>query len=180
MRFPARFDPDAWEADLARSTPAGRVAAENARREYSKRGVPREHLRPCDPEGRDGTGLPHCLKVYVPPPAGRFGMVLKLVHADRQLRLEFLAFGVRHHPKGSHAPSVYEIAHARLLDSTARDREQPSEIQIGVADGMPIECVLVVANTFSAEKVSLTKHMTTLDAVRMSEVWRMLAWSSGC
>jgi mRNA-degrading endonuclease toxin of MazEF toxin-antitoxin module len=45
---------------------------------------------------------------------------------------------------------------------------------------MPIECVLVIANTFSAEKVYLRKRITTLDAVRMSEVCRMLAWATGC
>jgi hypothetical protein len=28
--------------------------------------------------------------------------------------LRYLAFGVRHHPKGSHAETVYEIAHRRL------------------------------------------------------------------
>jgi hypothetical protein len=54
IRFPVRFDPDAWETDLARSTPAGRTAAETAKADYERSGVPREHLRPCDPEGRDG------------------------------------------------------------------------------------------------------------------------------
>ena len=33
-RFPARFDPDPWDEDLARSTPAGATAAQNARRDY--------------------------------------------------------------------------------------------------------------------------------------------------
>jgi len=122
VRFPARFDPDAWEVDLARATRAGRIAAEHARHNYSKNGVPREHLRPCDPEGRDGTGLPRCLKVYLPQPAGRFGMVLKLVDVDRQVQLDFLAFGVRHHPKGSHSRTVYETAHLRLLEITAEGR----------------------------------------------------------
>jgi hypothetical protein len=28
--------------------------------------------------------------------------------------LEYIAFGVRHHPAGSKAPTVYEIAHRRL------------------------------------------------------------------
>lgn len=122
MRFPARFDPDAWEADLARATRAGRVAAENARRDYAKNGVPREHLRPCDPEGRDGTSLPHCVKIYLPQPAGRFGMILKFVEVDGRVRLDFLAFGVRHHPMGSHSLTVYEIAHRRLLKTTAEGR----------------------------------------------------------
>ena len=30
--------------------------------------------------------------------------------------LEFIAFGVRHHPKGSHAPTVYQLAYIRLED----------------------------------------------------------------
>lgn len=66
------------------------------------------------------------------------------------------------------------------VPSTGTIRGSPSEIQIGVADGMPIECVLVVANTFSAEKVFFTRRITTLDSVRMSEVCRMLAWATGC
>ena len=66
------------------------------------------------------------------------------------------------------------------VPTTGTIRGTPTEIQIGVADGMPIECVLVVANTFSAQRVYLTKHITTLEAVRMSEVCRMLAWSTGC
>jgi hypothetical protein len=114
VRFPARFDPDTWEADLARSTPAGRAAAESAKHDYSQNGVPREHLQPCDPEGRDGTLLPYCVKVYLPQPDGRFGMVFKLVEVDGHLRLDYLAFGVRHHPKGSNALTVYELAGQRL------------------------------------------------------------------
>ena len=48
-RFPARFDPDTWETDLARSTPAGRTAAETAKAAYERSGVPSQRLRPCDP-----------------------------------------------------------------------------------------------------------------------------------
>jgi len=66
------------------------------------------------------------------------------------------------------------------VPSTGTIRGTPSEVTIGVADGMPIECVLVVANTFSAEKVYLTRHIATLDSARMSEVCRMLAWTTGC
>jgi hypothetical protein len=50
-------------------------------------------------------------------------MILKLVEIDGRLRLDFLAFGVRHHPKGSHALSVYDIAHGRLLKITAKEGE---------------------------------------------------------
>lgn len=66
------------------------------------------------------------------------------------------------------------------VPSTGTIRGTPSEITIGVADGMPIECVLILANTFSAEKAYLTRRITTLDSVRISEVCRMLAWATGC
>jgi hypothetical protein len=114
LHFAARFDPDAFREDMARATLVGREAAEAARRRYEANGIPRSELRPCDSEGRDGTQLPQCLKVYLPPPAGRFGMVFKFVVAGDGARLDYLAFGVRHHPPSSHAPTVYEIAHQRL------------------------------------------------------------------
>jgi hypothetical protein len=39
-------------------------------------------------------------------------MVFELRH-DRHIR-ELVAFGVRHHPRESHAATVYQIAHHRL------------------------------------------------------------------
>lgn len=114
LRFPARFDADTFREDMARSTEAGRSAAEIAKSDYEVNGVPLSDLRPCDPEGRDGTILPQCLKLYIPPPVGRFGMVFRFAVANDAPRLECIAFGVRHHPAGSNAPTVYEIAHRRL------------------------------------------------------------------
>jgi hypothetical protein len=113
-RFPARFDPDAFRLDMARTTAAGREAAEAARRDFEADGVQRSVLRPCQAQGRDGTELAQCLKVYLPPPAGHFGMVLKFVMTDARPRLDYLAFGVRHHPPDSNAATVYEIADRRL------------------------------------------------------------------
>lgn len=55
-----------------------------------------------------------------------------------------------------------------------------TEIQIGVADGMPAESVLNVGNTFLAKQIHLTRHVTTLDSVRMSEVCRLLAYATCC
>ncbi len=114
LRFPARFDPDAFAEDLARTTPTGRATAESAREEYEHNGIPRSQLRPCDDEGRDGTSLPGCLKVYLPQPAGRFGMVFEVVRTRGKLELEYLAFGIRHQPRGSNALTVYELAGARV------------------------------------------------------------------
>ena len=55
--FPAHFDQGAWEEDLARSTPAGRQAAEAARRDYELDGIPFEHARRVQEHGGDGTRL---------------------------------------------------------------------------------------------------------------------------
>jgi hypothetical protein len=69
----------------------------------------------CEDEGREGTRLGGCVKTYVPWPDGRFGAVcIAVEHPERPLGLRVIAFGVRHHPRGSHAPTVYEIAHRRL------------------------------------------------------------------
>jgi hypothetical protein len=112
--FPAYFDQTAWEEDLARSTPAGRHAAEIARRDYERGGVPVEHLRRVQEHGDDGTVLPDCAKVYLPLPAGRFGMIFRAIRVEDKPLLAYLAFGVRHHPRSSRRPTVYQLAHQRL------------------------------------------------------------------
>ena len=113
-RFPARFAPAGFEEDVAGSNDAGATVAQAARREYERDGIPRSHLKPCDAEGRDGTNLAECVKSYLPQPDGKWGMVFKAQIVDGLPRMDFLAFGMRHHPRESHARTVYEIAHRRL------------------------------------------------------------------
>jgi hypothetical protein len=111
----AHFDADAWEEDLARTTPNGRAAAEAARREYERSGIPIQQLRRVAEHGRDHTILPDCAKVYLPPPNGHFGMIFMLkFEPNGRPVLVFLAFGVRHHPRGSKRPTVYQLAHERM------------------------------------------------------------------
>jgi hypothetical protein len=110
---PVVFTDDAFDEDIAHAGSGDRAVAEAARRRYERDGAPIGELRKVEAEGRDGTILPGCLKVYLPAPDGRFGMVFKLeIRGTGWLR--YLAFGVRHHPKGSRAPTVYEIARRRL------------------------------------------------------------------
>src|ERR1700677_1095737 len=118
--FPARFDPVTFDKHLAPSTPNGRTAAQAARRDYERTGIPRSHLKRCEPEGRDGNNLPDCAKVYLPRPDGPWGMVFTIDREAAKPTLVCLAFGVRHHPKDSHAPTVYDLAHDELHDSTER------------------------------------------------------------
>jgi hypothetical protein len=96
---------------------SGRVGAKvlrETRSQFERDGVEIKTLRRCDSESREGIKLPACVKVYLPPPAGKFGMVLRFIRDDQGLALRYLAFGVRHHPRDSNAPTVYDIAHRRL------------------------------------------------------------------
>jgi hypothetical protein len=114
--FPVGFDDDALEEDLAH-LPA---SAEETLRLFHKEirrlgGIPKSRLMTCQAEGRDGTRLGGCVKTYIPWPDGRFGAVfIAVTHPDRPLALRAVAYGVRHHPRGSTARTVYEIADHRL------------------------------------------------------------------
>jgi hypothetical protein len=109
--FDARF----WADDLASSTPQGRTAAQAWRAAVEHDGVALSQLRACDPDARDCTRLIGCAKVYIPPPAGDWGAVLRLAHDDQTGRsaLYVIAYGLRHPPPGRRA-SVYQLAHRRL------------------------------------------------------------------
>lgn len=113
---PAVFDDALFDADVEQASEAGANAARAARKRFEGGGVPRDELRLCEAEGPEGAQLPHCLKVYLPPPDGRFGMVLQVEIVGGRGQLRYIAFGVRHHPPESHAETVYEIAHRRLRD----------------------------------------------------------------
>jgi hypothetical protein len=113
-RASALFDDAAFVEDLNRASEPGREAALAARKDYEQGGVPVEHLLACDEEGPEGTALANCVKVRIPHPDGRFGMVFRIERRAGKLLLAYVAFGVRHHPRESNAPTVYEIAHQRL------------------------------------------------------------------
>jgi hypothetical protein len=111
---PAVFDDALFDFDVERASDAGADAARAARKRFEGEGIPRDELRLCEAEGPEGNELPHCLKVYLPPPAGRFGMVFQLEIVAGLGQLRYIAFGVRHHPRESNAESVYEVVHRRL------------------------------------------------------------------
>ena len=112
---PVAFDELTWQEDLrALAGGAPRIAAETRKR-LEREGQAVDALFACDEEARDGTRLPGCVKVYLPPPGGPLGMVFQLAkNSEGRLYLDHLAFGVRHRPAGATQPTVYEIAHRRL------------------------------------------------------------------
>jgi len=106
---------------MTRASSAARRVATAARQEYEEVGVPVDELKPCDPEGPGGTELNHCVKVYVPAPAGPYGIVFRIAQEPSgRLRLAYVAFGLRHPPAQSRQPSVYQVAHRRLHPTTHR------------------------------------------------------------
>ena len=111
---PALFDDASFAEDLQRLGDAGREVALRARNSFEESGVPVQELRACDEEGPKGTALPHCVKVRLPFPDGKFGMVFRIELRHGKSALAFAAFGARHQPHNSHAPTVYDIAHRRL------------------------------------------------------------------
>lgn len=114
----ARFLGHLFDRDLERHEAASRArdVAERARAEFEDAGVPRPELVRCASEGRDGTRLAGRLKVYLPLNADErpFRMIFSPIVHEHELALLYLAFGVGHQPRGSHAPTVYEIAHRRV------------------------------------------------------------------
>jgi hypothetical protein len=108
------FDELTFESDVRRASATGRAVARATRRAYAREGCPVKNLHACEAEAADGSRLPRCVKSYLPPPAGRFGMVFEIDRQQGRLVLAYLAFGVRHHPRDSNALTVYRIAHERL------------------------------------------------------------------
>jgi mRNA interferase MazF len=65
-----------------------------------------------------------------------------------------------------------------LVTRTVRGIE--SEVKIGPADGMPVECAVSLDNLRTVPRSLLTEPITKLDPARMGAVCRALAHSAGC
>jgi mRNA interferase MazF len=65
-----------------------------------------------------------------------------------------------------------------LVTRTIRGIE--SEVRIGPADGMPVECAVSLDNLRTAPRALLTEPITKLEPARMDAICRALAHSTGC
>ncbi len=122
--FPVGFDEDAMTEDLEHVSQGAVEALAGFRKEVRQQGgIPEDRLKACQEEGPEGTKLGGCVKTYVPWPDGRFGAVfIAVTHPKRPLALRVIAFGVRHHPRDSHAETVYQVADRRQN----KENEEPS------------------------------------------------------
>jgi hypothetical protein len=75
-RFDVHVDDALLAEDLAHSSVSARSAITTMIDSVRRDGVPREWLRRCEREARDGTRLAGCVKFYIPQPAGQWGAVL--------------------------------------------------------------------------------------------------------
>lgn len=114
---PVAFDELAWHEDLRQATGSAKRIGEETRSRLEREGQAIDALFACDEEARDGTSLPGCVKVYLPPLGGPLGLVFRLAKGkDGRLYLDHLAFGIRHLPAGARGETVYQLAHRRLND----------------------------------------------------------------
>jgi hypothetical protein len=95
-RFEVRVVDEVLTEDLARSTPAARAAIEAMVATLRDEGAPHEWLLRCEDEGRDGTRLKGCVKLYIPQPAGQWGAVLAGDKEASEPALVLVAVGERH------------------------------------------------------------------------------------
>jgi hypothetical protein len=119
-RFAVSVDDPLLEEDLAHATAAGRAAIAPVINQLKRTGVPKSRLKRCQAEGRDGTRLAGCVKIYIPHPDGPWGAVLTGDKLATVPTLVLLAAG-RRHPVQPWTPSVYQVAHKRLPQIVARD-----------------------------------------------------------
>ena len=92
---PVRFDDRIFQEDLAYTSVTGIAVARLTRHRYESKGIPVGELRLTEQKGPHAAVLPRCLKVYLPPPDGSFGMVFRVMIDEDGAHLEYLAFGGR-------------------------------------------------------------------------------------
>lgn len=67
-----------------------------------------------------------------------------------------------------------------VAPATRTLRGIPTEVRLGVEDGMPEECVLSMDNATLMPKAFLRERICTLGPERMEHVCRALAIATGC
>lgn len=73
------------------------------------------------------------------------------------------------------------ILHAYLaVPATRTVRGIPSEVRLGVDDGMPAECALSLDNVAVIPSAYFVERITKLGPDRLTEVCRALAIATGC
>jgi mRNA interferase MazF len=67
-----------------------------------------------------------------------------------------------------------------VVPATRTIRGIPTEVALGVEDGMPDECVLSFDNIGAVPKALLTERITRLGPAKLAELCAALAVTTGC
>jgi mRNA interferase MazF len=67
-----------------------------------------------------------------------------------------------------------------VAPATTRARGIPTEVRLGVEDGMPGECVLTLDNVGPVGKALLTERITRLGPAKLTELCTALNIAVGC
>lgn len=92
------------------------------------------------------------------------------------------------HPQRGRHPAVILTRQAAIpvlqqvavATATTRIRGIATEVQLGLEDGMPRECVLTLDNVGTVRKALLTEKITRLGPTKLAEVCRALNVAMGC
>jgi mRNA interferase MazF len=77
--------------------------------------------------------------------------------------------------------AAISVLHAYLaVPATRTVRGIPTEVPLGVDDGMPVECALSLDNMAVIPRPYFVERITKLGPDRLSEVCRALAVATGC
>jgi mRNA interferase MazF len=74
-------------------------------------------------------------------------------------------------------PSLRNVTVALV---TRAVRDIPSEVQLGPADGIPVECAVTLDNLRTVPRALLVESITHLDEAKMSQVCGALIRATGC
>jgi mRNA interferase MazF len=90
------------------------------------------------------------------------------------------AAGARPHVVLTRDTAIGVIHSVIVAPATRTTRGIPTEVHLGVEDGMPDECVLSLDNTTLMPKAFLRERICVLAPDRMSEICEALAIATGC
>lgn len=75
---------------------------------------------------------------------------------------------------------VDELSDAEAEAALALVRGLDTEVELGPADGMPVECAVSLDNMRTVPRALLTESITTLDSMKMTAICRALEHATGC
>ena len=78
-------------------------------------------------------------------------------------------------------PSLLEVLHtATVVAISTTRRGAPTEVEVGVAEGLKKPSCVNLVNLFTVRQSQLRRHVGSLSAAKMRRVCRALAIASGC